>query len=132
MRTAARTESPLDKHRLWSALWRLAAAQIGRSTVPLDPLAASLAPRVRQTLDELLAGRSEKEIANQLGLSPHTVHVYVRTIYRRYRVSSRAELLSTFLAERSDVMLFRRAVEAAASEGPVARRAAHRQTRRRR
>jgi len=53
-----------------------------------------LPPRVRQTLDRILAGDSEKQIALRLGISRHTVHVYIKTLYRRYAVSSRGELVA--------------------------------------
>lgn len=58
---------------------------------------AGLSPRVAQTLERLLAGDSEKEAAARLGLSRHTVHVYVKTLYRHYDVSSRGELLARFV-----------------------------------
>jgi DNA-binding CsgD family transcriptional regulator len=34
-----------------------------------------------------------------MGASPHTVHVYVKSLYRRYNVSSRGELLSKWVAK---------------------------------
>jgi DNA-binding CsgD family transcriptional regulator len=58
-----------------------------------DPSAA-LPPRLMQTLDELLTGKSEKEIAQKLGLSRHTVHNYVKALHQRFGVSSRGELLA--------------------------------------
>ena len=58
---------------------------------------AGLSPRMRQTLERLLAGDSEKEIAARLGLSRHTVHVYVKSLYRRFDVCSRGELFARFI-----------------------------------
>jgi len=55
----------------------------------------SLSPRLRDTLRELLTGAHEKEIALRLGLSPHTAHQYVKTLYRRFHVASRAQLMAT-------------------------------------
>ena len=55
-----------------------------------------LPPRLRQTLKHLMRGDSEKEVAGRLGLSQHTVHVYVKQLYRRLKVNSRAELLAKF------------------------------------
>ena len=52
---------------------------------------------MRQTLERLLAGDSEKEIAVRLRLSPHTVHVYVKSLYRRFGVCSRGELFARFV-----------------------------------
>ncbi len=60
-----------------------------------------LPPRLAQTLDELLAGSSEKEIATRLGLSPHTIHNYVKALHQRFGVSSRGELLARARKEKS-------------------------------
>ena len=59
--------------------------------------AGELSPRQEQTLKHLLDGDSEKQVARKLGLSQHTVHGYVKALYRRYGVSSRAELLAKHL-----------------------------------
>jgi DNA-binding CsgD family transcriptional regulator len=58
---------------------------------------SELSPRLDQTLRHLLGGASEKEVAHRLKLSPHTVHVYVKALYRHYGVRSRAELLAKHL-----------------------------------
>jgi DNA-binding CsgD family transcriptional regulator len=60
-------------------------------------IAATLCPRERDTLDLLLSGMSEKEIAAELDLSPHTVHGYMKTIHRAFDVRSRAELMARFV-----------------------------------
>src|SRR4051812_28848641 len=59
-----------------------------------------LPPRLLQTLILLMDGLSEKQVARALHVSPHTVHVYVKALYRRYAVSSRSELLATAFRER--------------------------------
>lgn len=59
--------------------------------------AAALPPRLHQTLGHLLQGDGEKQIALKLGLSQHTVHVYVKSLHKRFNVSSRAELLARFI-----------------------------------
>jgi DNA-binding NarL/FixJ family response regulator len=56
--------------------------------------AADLSPRLRETGVALMTGASEKQIASELGLSPHTTHHYVKTLYRRFGVSSRAEFMA--------------------------------------
>jgi len=61
-----------------------------------DPVLSEAQQRV---LELLLKGCSEKEAANQLGISPNTVHSHVRQIYLKYKVSSRAELLALFVSE---------------------------------
>ena len=63
------------------------------ATTPLT----GLPPRLRQTLECLLDGDSEKQAALCLGLSRHTVHDYVTALYRRLGVSSRAELMTLCL-----------------------------------
>jgi DNA-binding CsgD family transcriptional regulator len=65
--------------------------------LPLPPGAAKLSPRMGQTLQRLLAGDSEKEIACRFGRSRHTVHVYVKKLYERFGVSSRGELFALFV-----------------------------------
>jgi DNA-binding CsgD family transcriptional regulator len=58
---------------------------------------ACLAPRLCQTLECLLDGDSEKQVASRLALSLPTVHQYVTALYRHFDVSSRAELLAHFI-----------------------------------
>jgi DNA-binding NarL/FixJ family response regulator len=67
------------------------------SPVPGDAPALPMAPRLRQTLELLLAGDSEKQIAGKLKLSPHTIHDYVKSVYRRFNVCTRAELLALWV-----------------------------------
>src|SRR5438046_315197 len=62
-----------------------------------DERAKELSPRLRETLECLLCGSSEKAIAKQLTLSPHTVHGYVKLIYRHFKVKSRAQLLAQWV-----------------------------------
>lgn len=66
-----------------------------------DP-AASLPPRLTQTLQGLLSGDSEKQIAVRLELSRHTIHNYVKALHQRFGVSSRGELLAKVNQARDD------------------------------
>lgn len=66
-----------------------------RSTGPTE--FRTLTVRQRQTLYRLLAGDSEKQVAAGLGLSRHTVHVHVKSLYRTFKVNSRNELLAKFV-----------------------------------
>ena len=86
-------EPLMRKRKLVAEFCRLLGEQVGRPGTCGD----GLAPRVQQTLHRLLAGDSEKQIAACLNVSPHTVHVYVKTLYRHYGVSSRGELLARFV-----------------------------------
>lgn len=62
-----------------------------------DALSDRLPQRQHQVLLALLEGCSEKEVAAQLGISRHTVHIYVKALYRRYGVCSRSELMSRWV-----------------------------------
>jgi DNA-binding CsgD family transcriptional regulator len=59
-----------------------------------------LSPRLRQTLDAILDGASEKEIALRLGLRSPTVHEYVGALREHFDVSSRAELMAYFVQRK--------------------------------
>lgn len=51
----------------------------------------SLSTRELQMLQALAAGKINKEIADQFGISPHTVHNHLGNIYTKLHVRSRAE-----------------------------------------
>jgi DNA-binding CsgD family transcriptional regulator len=73
-----------------------------RDEIPSSRVKAlPLSPRERQVLWKLLSGRGEKQIAGEMRLSQNTVHHYVKAIYRRLRVSSRAELLARWMGKES-------------------------------
>lgn len=55
---------------------------------------ALLSEREQQVLQGLVDGLSDKQVAARLGLAPTTVRTFVRHIYRKLHVSSRAELFS--------------------------------------
>ena len=59
-----------------------------------ETVLCELAPRLQDTLRALARGASEKQVAAELRLSPHTVHEYVKALYRHFGVSSRGELLA--------------------------------------
>jgi DNA-binding CsgD family transcriptional regulator len=61
---------------------------------------SDLSTRLQQTLRGLLAGRSEKEIAHELGVSIATVHHYVSELYRRFNVHSGRELMAILLGHQ--------------------------------
>lgn len=75
--------------------WALDADASGARTIAA--LVESLPPRERVTLDHLLGGASEKQVAARLRRSRHTVHTHVKRLYQRFGVNSRAELLARCL-----------------------------------
>lgn len=92
------------------ALVRLIHEELGllfgtRLSLNLDSQAvpSDLSPRLQAVLICLLAGDSDKEIASRIRLSVHTVHEYVKQLYCRFGVHSRAELFA--IAHRSEWQL---------------------------
>ncbi len=64
---------------------------------PSNQAQSDLTPRARQTLQYLLEGDSDKQIAARLGLSPYTVNHYTKVIFDHFGVSSRTELLARWI-----------------------------------
>jgi DNA-binding CsgD family transcriptional regulator len=56
----------------------------------------SLSKRQRLTLNLLTLGHSQKQMAQQMGISMHTVRDYIKDVYRYFDVHSQAELMSRF------------------------------------
>ncbi len=52
-----------------------------------------LSRREKQIVDALLAGRTNKEIAQQLGVSDQTIKNQLTRLYRKVGVNSRLELV---------------------------------------
>jgi DNA-binding CsgD family transcriptional regulator len=65
-----------------------------------DADGSRLSRRQSETLACLLEGASEKQVAARLGISQLTAHQYVTSLYSRFSVHSRAELLAHFLQRR--------------------------------
>jgi DNA-binding CsgD family transcriptional regulator len=64
----------------------------------------SLPPRLAELLQHLRGLESEKQIALQMGISPHTVHNHVRRLYSKFNVTSRSELMMMDSTQRpSDI-----------------------------
>jgi len=100
-----------DTHNPFSAidhkLVRLFHVELGRlwrtdALHDAEDATKELSPRLSQTLERLLTGSSEKQIAFALGLSQHTVHHYVQALHKRFAVASRAELLAKANQQRLD------------------------------
>jgi len=92
----SRGDSVGQKRRMIAEFCKMLGAQVG-SVMPSACNDPRLSPRERQTLQHLLAGDSEKQVAAKLGLSRHTVHIYVKMLYKHFEVNSRGELLAKCL-----------------------------------
>lgn len=55
-----------------------------------------LSDREKEIFDLICLGRTNRQIASELFISPHTVNYHLRKIYRRLNVRSRVELLSQY------------------------------------
>ena len=63
-----------------------------------DVTDGKLPPRLGRIARLVIAGHTDKQIADRTGLSFSTVRTYVRQIYRRFGVHSRVELLHAHVA----------------------------------
>lgn len=59
-------------------------------------LLAKLSRTERHVLDHLRDHHTEKQIGERMNRSPHTIHVHVKNIYRKFAVCSRRELMQLF------------------------------------
>ncbi|MGC9942614.1 MAG: response regulator transcription factor [Verrucomicrobiota bacterium] len=68
-----------------------------KTSPPKGGDSAELSQRERSVLDGLAEGLAYKQIADQLGVSIHTVRNYIRRIYEKLHVCSRTEAVAKFL-----------------------------------
>jgi HD-GYP domain-containing protein (c-di-GMP phosphodiesterase class II) len=78
---------PLDRDAVRAVL-----DAAGAPPATLPPLPASLTERELEILRRLIAGRTKREIATELVISPSTVHTHTVHIYAKCGVSTRAAL----------------------------------------
>ena len=81
----------------YAAMPENAQARVATSIQPLDPLTERESEILRLALD----GKSNRTIAAESGISENTVKTHLKSIYFKYAVSSRAELISLLLRGQS-------------------------------
>lgn len=64
---------------------------------PLHPELTHLTPRLRQILRAVLAGHTPKQIADDLGISVHTVRDHIKRLYAELGVRGREALAAKFV-----------------------------------
>lgn len=74
-----------------------------QSMAAADRAKQRLSPAQVRVLGHLLEGSDEKEIAERLRLSQHTVHNHIRAVYRAIGVHSRTELLAALWRGRPEL-----------------------------
>ncbi len=70
--------------------------QCFRQPLPLQAAAEELSPREQEVLELLARGYLYKEIAERLNISVPTVNTYVRRMYEKLHVRSRAQAVAKF------------------------------------
>ncbi|PKQ02423.1 MAG: DNA-binding response regulator [Alphaproteobacteria bacterium HGW-Alphaproteobacteria-12] len=95
-------EKPFDGEALLDGVKRaleLARKQKSRSARARDAAArtATLTLRERQVLEHLMAGRSNKMIAHELGISPRTIEIHRAHLMEKMQVRSLSDLVRTAL-----------------------------------
>ena len=69
---------------------------LGMTVFPprMEPTSTRLTDREQQVLDLMASGATNREIAGELHLSPHTVKEHTSALYRKLEVRNRAEAVS--------------------------------------
>ncbi len=68
-----------------------------------------VSPREQEILKELVLGKSVRQIAEETGRSPHTVHDHVKSLHRKLNATSRGELIARALGHVSQATRVREA-----------------------
>jgi DNA-binding CsgD family transcriptional regulator len=88
---------------LWSDLARVELAATGETARRRNPSSVNqLSPRERHVGLLLAEGRTTREAAALLFLSPKTVEFHLRSAYRKLGINSRAELAKSFSAQNTE------------------------------
>ena len=91
--TVAKGQSVVDPHMTAAVLDRMRIL----STSSEKSAPAPLSPQQKRVLSLLAEGKTNKEIAQALGLTDKTVANYVRRIFQKIRVTSRSQATAHFL-----------------------------------
>jgi two-component system, LuxR family, response regulator FixJ len=91
-------EKPFDDEVLLASVrsaLQLQAGQVGQQAerAEIEKRLAALSPRERDVLDGLVAGRANKQIAFDLGISPRTVEIYRANLMAKMKAESLSELV---------------------------------------
>ncbi|WP_123041689.1 response regulator [Cohnella candidum] len=95
LRAIVHDEAPLSPDIAMSILRELgnrkAAPAVSRETAEIGP-ASELTPREREILLEVARGRKNREVADALGLSEHTVKNHLKNILQKLHLDNRVQL----------------------------------------
>jgi two-component system, LuxR family, response regulator FixJ len=90
-------EKPLDDHALGGAIDEALAFRVAAKVTPEKDDLSRLTRREREVMDLLVEGLANREIANQLDISPRTVEVYKARLMEKLNVKGLAELIRMVL-----------------------------------
>lgn len=96
-------EKPVEPDTFLTSVYRaLSIGEKARDLVTQNKaarkLVSALTPREKNVMDELVAGLSNKAVAEKLGISPRTVEVYRAQIMNKLQADSMSDLVRTALA----------------------------------
>ncbi len=87
-----------DRRPLEASLEAVNESLSRRAAVALgSDMDAWLSAREQAVLERLVLGHNVKEIAEEFGRSPHTIHDHVKSLHRKLHATSRGELIATAL-----------------------------------
>jgi DNA-binding NarL/FixJ family response regulator len=89
----AKGQSILDPHVTGSFLARMGTL----AAAPMDPTIQALSPQEQRILPLLAEGKTNKEIATEMGLAEMTVKSYLHSIFNKLKISRRAQAAAWFL-----------------------------------
>ena len=98
-------EKPFDDQTILAAIRRAIAEQAGAEEAQAERQAvaeriASLSPREREVMDGLVAGKANKAIAYDLGISARTVEVYRANVMMKMQAKTLSELVQMVTVAR--------------------------------
>lgn len=96
--------SPLRLEQLWSATAHLAERVAIAIGVERSTRGRWISEREREVLDQLVLGKSVREIAAEVGRSTHTIHDHVKSLHKKLGASSRGELVARALGYCADTV----------------------------
>lgn len=92
----AASNAPRANARTMAAIIPLLARRACMALPSSGPI-AWMTDREQDVLNRLILGKSVRNIADELGRSPHTVHDHVKSLHRKLNASSRGELVARAL-----------------------------------
>jgi DNA-binding CsgD family transcriptional regulator len=85
----------------WASLQRGEESAVPELPALAHPALRVLTSREREIVTMVLRGHSTESIAMQFGISPGTVKIHRKNIYRKMRVSTQAELFAVFMGTQA-------------------------------